>query len=133
MSEDAVPLREHLKELLMEVDLRNQQRFEAQEKAVQAALVGAERAVLKAEAAAEKRFEAMNEIRGAMSDQGRMLIGREEALARMSGLEEKVGALTERLDKAEGSGSGLKAGWGYLIGGVGLLLAILAFLSRVRP
>ena len=120
-------LRDYVERIVGESDRRNQQRFEAQEKAVQAALAGAERAVTKAEAASEKRFDSLNEIRGAMADQAAHLMGREEANIRMASIEKELQAAVARIDRAEGSGSGLKAGWGYLIAGLGILLAMLAF------
>lgn len=59
-----------------EAELRNEQRFQAQEKAVIAAMLSADRAVAKAEAASEKRFESVNEFRGTLSDQVRLFIPR---------------------------------------------------------
>src|ERR1700679_2961767 len=68
-----------------ESDLRYQQRFDGQqkalqdalssaEKAVNAALAAADRAVLKAETAAEKRFESVNEFRAVLSNQSATLM-----------------------------------------------------------
>ena len=45
------------------------ERFDAQEKAMARALMAAEPAVLKAEAASEKRFESVNEFRGVLTAQ----------------------------------------------------------------
>ena len=59
-------------------DLRNQQRFEAQEKAVNAALAAADRAVVKAETAAEKLFDAVNEFRAQLKDQNATFLSRAE-------------------------------------------------------
>ena len=67
-------LLEHLNRRLAEMDLRYQQRYdasqraldaalEAADRAVQAALQSADRAVAKAELAADKRFELLNELR----------------------------------------------------------------------
>ena len=55
-------------QLLRETDRRYEERFAAQEKAVAAALASAKEAVAKAENAAERRFEALNELRGAVTD-----------------------------------------------------------------
>lgn len=103
----------------------------AQEKAVAAALAAADRAVAKAEAAAERRFEGVNEFRGQLADQQRNLMPRAEADVEFRALREKMDALTTRVDKGEGKGAGLDAGWGYLIGGVGLLLTLLTIGSIV--
>lgn len=74
MIKRGVSLKEHFERLLAEKDLRDQQRFDAQEKAltaalnadrlaVQAALTAQEKAVTKAEVAADKRFDLINELR----------------------------------------------------------------------
>ena len=102
-----------LKALIDERDVRYNQRFQAQQEAltaalsaakeaVAAALLAADRAVSKAELAAEKRFESVNEFRGALSDQTSKLLPRVEADARFSNLEEKI----NRLDKADSNRSG---------------------------
>lgn len=125
--------------LMDERDLRYDQRFRAQteavstamtaaEKAVAAALSAADRAVLKAENASEKRFEAVNEFRQSLNDMMTQLIPRSEADQRFDAMAEKIGTLQQRLDKAEGTGGGLRAGWGYLIGGVGLFSTIVGLL-----
>jgi len=59
----------------------------AAEKAVNAALTAADRAVAKAETASEKRFEALNELRGMVTD-------RDQAFASA----EKVDGLAIRID-----------------------------------
>jgi PBP1b-binding outer membrane lipoprotein LpoB len=80
---------EHLKEMLALVELKNkqlrdadvnanEQRFKAQEQAVAFALQAAEKAVTKAELAAEKRFESVNEFRNQLKDQTGTFITRNE-------------------------------------------------------
>lgn len=53
------------------------ERFASAERAVTAALAGSEKAILKAEASADKRAEAANEIRAAMLDQQKTFATRE--------------------------------------------------------
>lgn len=85
-------------------DVRNEQRFVAQQgaikdaliaqkEAVAAALVAAEKAVLVAEQNAEKWRGAANEWRGAMNDRERILMPRSEA-------EQRIQAVTEKIDAA---------------------------------
>jgi len=62
-------LRLHIERVLEERDIQYQQRFDAQEKAVIAALAAADRANTKAELAADKRFDAVNEFRQTLTDQ----------------------------------------------------------------
>ena len=52
----------HVLALLGEMDLRYRQRFEAQNLAIDAARIAADKAIAKAEAAAEKRFENVSEL-----------------------------------------------------------------------
>lgn len=148
---------EIVEQRIEERDLRAQQRFDAQtialnaamlaaekainaamvasEKAIQAALSSAKEAVTKAELASDIRFQSVNEFRAQLSDQTATFIPRTEAAARFDGLAEKVGTLSSRIDKSEGSGQGLSKGWGILLGAVGLLgtLAgiVMLLLSRV--
>ena len=67
---DQVPLREHVDAVLAQMDLRYQQRFDAQE-----------RAISEARAAAEKRLDGMNEFRGTVQDVIGRCITRQEAVA----------------------------------------------------
>jgi len=140
MAEHDVPLREYLERLMDEADKRYQQRFEAQslgvntallaaKEAVGAALQAAKEAVAKAEAASERRFEGVNEFRKSLNDMQTTLMPRNEADRAMSAMNDKLAMLSSRMDKAEGAGGGLKAGWGYLIGAVGLAGAVVSFFA----
>ena len=70
------------------------QRFSDSDKAVQAALEAAEKAVIKAEAAADKRFDATNEFRGQLADQSATFMTKVEADLRFK-------ALTDTRQKAQ--------------------------------
>lgn len=98
--------------------------FAAQEKAINAALASAERAVLKAELATEKRFESVNEFRGTLDNQQRTLIPRSEVDVLVRGLEEKIAQLTKQIDAMVAERVGIRGGWGYAVGVVGFLLAL---------
>jgi hypothetical protein len=93
--------------------------FAAQEASNGAALGAQEKAVIKAENAADKRFDLLNELRQGVATKEQI-----EALAL------RVSDLKERLDKTEGRSGGLSAGWGYLVGAVGLAGAVIAIISR---
>lgn len=130
-------LQEHDRRFLAsmhEKDLRDQQRFDAQEKAVGDALAGqeksvtaalnaAERAVLKAETAAEKRFESINEFRGQLGDQAATLMPRQEATVLLDALGGRVFALESRMNKATGHGTGVEDARALLLGVLVLLVA----------
>lgn len=127
----SVPLLDHILALMREKDLRDQQRFDAQSTATEAALAAveegnkaalaaSEKAVQKAEAASEKRFDAVNEFRAALADQTSTFVPRTE-----------FNALKERMDRGEGKSAGsgdvlrfLPTIVGVLIAAAGLAVAI---------
>jgi len=90
-------------------ELRNEQRFIAQQQAIKdalisqkeavaAALVAAEKAVLVAETNSEKWRMNANEWRGAMNDRERTLMPRAEAEARYKAINDKQDAMGMRVD-----------------------------------
>lgn len=99
--------KEHLKELRV-----------ADQRAIDAALVSQEKAIVKAENAAERRFELLNELRDGVATK-----------EQVEALDKVMDGLASRLDRIEGRSGGLNASWGYLIGGVGLIAAVVGFLS----
>jgi hypothetical protein len=121
MIDEPISLRQHVEALLEAMDLRYQQRFDAQKEAINAALLAAEKAVTKAEMATDKRFDSVNEFRQTLSDQSKTFFSRVEATA----LSDRLAAFSDRLNKSEGRGAGLSAGWGYLIGAGGLVSAVI--------
>jgi len=135
-------LHEHMNKLIAESDRRYEQRFEAQEKAVQAALVAAEKAVTKAEVAAEKRFDNVNEFRAQLADQASTFMPRLEAENRIAQNVEKIeslvvryntdlGIVNSRLDTRDGKSSGLDTGWGYLVGAAGFVAIVISIVLSI--
>src|SRR5579859_2930678 len=86
-------------------------RFDAQEKAVNAALAAADRAVNKAEIASEKRFDAVNEFRAALADSARLLMPRAESEQSTKILAGKIDTLETRVNAREDRGAGESQGW----------------------
>jgi phosphopantetheinyl transferase (holo-ACP synthase) len=110
-----------------------EQRFTDSDKAVQAALLAAKEAVLKAEVASEKRFESVNEFRGQLADQTNSLIPRAEADSRFNAIAEKVTALTDRINITDGRKAGSEVTIGKIyaaIGVVGVILGILVVVTN---
>ena len=97
-------LKQHYDQRLLDID-----------KALQAALAAAERASAKTELAGEKRFELLNELRSGVA-----------TIEQLKALEKVVNELKARLDRSEGRGSGLNAGWVYLVGALGLAATIVS-------
>jgi hypothetical protein len=118
-------LKEHFTDLLAATDKRNEQRFQAQESAVSTTMLAAKEAVIKAEAASEKRFDNTNEWRQAMNDRDTRLMPREEANSKFRAMEDKLSDTVKRLDLTDGSKKGLRDGWGYVVGAIGLLAALV--------
>ncbi len=87
-----------LKALIEQHESRNQERFTAMRTAVDAALAAADRAVSKAEAATERRFEGVNEFRAALSDQSRTLMPRTEYVVQHETLVARVNATDKRVE-----------------------------------
>ena len=102
-------------------------RFDAQEKAVSAALMAADRAVGKAELASEKRFDSVNEFRAALSDSSRLLMPRSESEKSIASVEEKIVALTKRVDTREERSTGSNQSWVI----IGLVISVLANVALI--
>jgi len=100
---ESVALREHLAALrAADLDAINR-RFIDSEKAVNAALAAADKAVVKAEAASEKRADASNEIRQAMIDQQAAFVTKVE----VGGLERRLAILEDMTSRSQGRSSGV--------------------------
>jgi hypothetical protein len=91
-------------ERLKDMDLRYQQRFDAQQRALEDALQSvkeatradldaAKEAVNKAEKSNERRFDSVNEFRAQLADQASTFMTRREAEARLGALMEKLESL----------------------------------------
>jgi len=100
-----------------------------------AAMVAAEKAINKAEMATEKRFDSVNEFRQTLSDQARDFLSRNEYAANHKALEEKVGALGERMSKSEtrvvSSKEGMTSIGALLVGAFVVLSAIGNIMSVI--
>jgi hypothetical protein len=107
---------ESLKTLMDERELRYSQRFDAQEKAV-----------LKAEASTEKRFESVNEFRNTLKDQQNTFLPRAEYEAAHKDLFNQIGQLSSRMDKKDGEKTGSVDVRGWIFGAAGIIIAIASF------
>jgi hypothetical protein len=97
-------------------------RFEAYDKAVQAALISA-----------EKRLDGMNEFRGQLTDQTKTFIPRNEYSVQHANLEDRLTTLTDRFNKLEGSRSGVSGSWTILVTIASLLIsATLVIYTIIR-
>ena len=138
MDADGVALKEHVLALVNEKDAKYQTQFEARDKAIAAALaaqdrataaalVSAEKAVAKAEESQLRVNIGQNEFRGALKDYTASLVTRAEVEQWSKAMEDKVAAVTERLNLQAGRSSGVNGTW-VAIGSVVTILLVLASL-----
>jgi len=88
----------------------------AAKEGVNAAMASAEKAILKAETATEKRFDSVNEFRQAMRDQQENFASKSETNMRLDEVAKRLEHVTSGLEKSSGKSSGLAlaaalAGW----------------------
>lgn len=105
MTDDSVSLKEYI-----------DKRFDNSDRAVQAALAAQEKAILKAEVAAEERFKLLNELRGGVATKAEL-----EALIKV------VDELKDRINRGEGKGSGFSDSWKILLGALSGAAVIYGF------
>ena len=142
-----------LRQLVDERDHRYEDRFTATDDKTSLALTSSKEAVAKAEAATEKRFDAVNEFRKTLADQATGFMPRQEYIANHQSMQEKIETQKESMTKeisalrdnvskeiqslresrseTEGKSSGFNASWGIAISIAFLTVAILAlFFTR---
>lgn len=129
MKQEGVSLKEYVDRRFEEQDKAVQAALASAEKAVKAALDSSEKAVDKAEGNAEKWREQSNEWRGAMSDRERNFMPRTEFIAFKENNDKVVADILKSRDTGAGRSGGFSAGWGYLVGGLGLIITIILALS----
>ena len=141
LTEMVAELRVHMMAMIVAAESKNDTRFDAlamavttamtaAEKAVTTAMSAAEKAVIKAEAAAEKRFEAVNEFRQSLNDITTTLMPRAESDAKFLSILEKIDSMQRMFDKHQGEGSGVRQGWGYIAGVVGVISLIASLFLK---
>jgi hypothetical protein len=130
-SADDIPIRDYVDMRLTEADKRNEQRFNAQEKAVNAALASADKAKAASDDNAEKWRASANEWRGAMSDRDRELPSRREVDAARAGLDERIRRLEDEAKATQGRSQGINATTGLLVGAVTLAVIVISAVIAV--
>jgi tetrahydromethanopterin S-methyltransferase subunit G len=91
-----------------------------------------EKAVLKAEASNERRFEAVNEFRGQLFDQQQTLVRKAEVDIRFDAINAKLDAAISQLQQSKGKELGQGMVWGIVavvltlaLSGVGVAVALI--------
>ncbi len=109
--------------------------LDERDKAIKSALDAAKEAVLVAERNAEKWRANANEWRGAMTDRELDFVRKSEFIEYKASTDKATALQKERVDKGEGRSTGLSQGWGFLVGGIGLLSALITMfyaLSKLK-
>ncbi len=99
-----------LEKLIDEREEWTKERFLAMDKSVVSALAAADKAVAKAEAATERRFEGINEFRETLRDQASTLMPRTEYEVQHVALRNLVTENSERLSRMENTQQGKREG-----------------------
>ena len=117
---------------------RYEERFTAMDEKTSLALAGSEKAVSKAETATEKRFDAVNEFRGTLSDQTATLLPRAEASARFAAYDGKfedvkkeLGSLRESRSSGEGKEKGVQHNITMIFAVIATLISLATLLALV--
>lgn len=124
-------LRQHLRGIMDERDKRYDEALRAVKESSSIALTAADRAVVKAETATEKRFDSVNEFRDTLADQQRTLMPRTEAELRFVALEKAIASLQLTQRGTAGTGEGTKAGWVLAVGVAGFVFGLVAFAASL--
>jgi chorismate mutase len=126
----------NLRELIEESRKQTELRITCVQREMTVINDASEKAITKADAANEKRFESVNEFRAQMADQSVLFIPRREVETLFNSNSEKITALTDRMNRSEGRGMGISQLAGWIFGGAGFLvglIAIFSWLSSMQP
>lgn len=135
---DTVTLREHHEALDKERDRfdaerdrRYSERATSDEKALTAALSSVAEA-LKINALSTKEYkEGANEWRGALNDTVARMPSKLELDAEFRRINDRLNELKAGADVSRGSGAGRGQMWGYVVGGIGLLISMAMFFVTI--
>lgn len=111
-----------VRDSLKEANLRHQQRFEAQEKAID-----------KEASSNEKRFAAVNEFRGSLTDQAATFARKDQVDVQVKALDDKIGTLSGVVNSIAGRAAGATSTWSYIptiLAAMAALIAIGSFVFR---
>ena len=112
-----------------EREKRYEEQFRAIRDSMALALASAEKAVLKAEGAADKRFDAVNEFRQTLSDQAAHFARADLVSAQFESIEKRLTELTQSVTSFHASqlskSQAYSSGFGFIATGIGIAGAIV--------
>ncbi len=114
-----------------ERDKRYQERDIANKEALKAAFNSSERAAEKTEMALKEYKTASNEWRDTVKDLVSKMITRPDVERELKQMEARIAELRESRSETGGQKSGIKEGWGYAVGAVGLILIVISIMMYI--
>ncbi len=134
-SPEGVSLKEYINDRLSNLEKSIDMRFNSVNLTTSSALTAVDKATTKAESAAEKRFDAVNEFRATLADQQRSLMPRAEVEILIKAVHEKIDNLNmitiTRQSETRGHGLGEQMGLAWAIGIATVVSAIIIGISRI--
>lgn len=128
---ETVSLQEHFEKILAEIEKASNQRFRAQEAALEKAEANRDTAIKKAEDSIEKKSDAvyvkLTDLQKAFSD----VMLRNEIEGRLQGMTKEVKRVSELVTLDQGKSTGLHQGWGILLGFFGLIGTIIGIVGGI--
>lgn len=97
------------------------ERKDAQQQAIAAALASVKEAIQKAENATERRFDSVNEFRQTLTDQATHFATRDQ-----------VETLKEDLNRRQGAALFVSRTWGYIVAAVGVAAGVVGIIIATR-
>lgn len=125
-------LKLHFESIQMEKDKAITAALAAAKEAVTAALVSSEKAVDKAELNAEKWRLNANEWRGAMNDREKLFVSTPEYAVWKNAVDVSLADINRKLNLSAGKGLERREGFGYAVGAVGIIAALVAIWYQVN-
>ena len=116
--------------IIQEREKAQEQRFGDLQKALVAALGAVKEATEKSETSINERLKLINELRNTMQDLIKTFATLAVVDARFKALEEKLGVVETRQNAMASRSEGAVTLWGYIIGALGVLVAVAMFFRR---
>jgi len=117
--------------LSQEREKRYDERFRAIEQSTEQAFGNSQRAIDKADAATEKRFEGVNEFRAALADQSKHFVTRDDLQGLAEKMEIQIAGLRKDVDFRIGQEAGSRLTYGSMAALIGVAAAVVGIVVVV--
>lgn len=137
MKSEDISLREFVEDKIAALTLRMEERMAAADKALLIAVGMVKETADKTERSVEHRLDGLNEFRGAMADQAKEMMPRNESQLqhrangeRLTALVDALSTLTARVNLIEGRRGGSETIIGYVVGALGAGVGLWGLLHK---